>query len=102
MTRMLAPAGVLAVAIWAAGAQAADPANGRRLYETHCVTCHGADGRGVMPGVPDFTRPETLMRTDRRLLSAIRDGTGAGPAFFGILSEAEILDVIAYLRTFTQ
>jgi cytochrome c6 len=32
-------------------------------------------------------------------MSAIRNGKGTMPGYFGVLRDREILDVIAYLRT---
>jgi len=52
-----------------------------------------------MPGAPNFRRLETLMRPDMQLLTSIRNGKGAMPAFFGVMRDREILDVVAYLRT---
>lgn len=83
----------------AGSAGAADIQRGRTLYTTHCAVCHGQDGTPVLPGAPNFRRMETLMRPDMQLMTAIRTGKGAMPAYFGVLREREILDVIAYLRT---
>lgn len=80
-------------------AGAADIQKGRALYFTHCAICHGEAGSPVMPGAPNFRRMESLMRPDLQLMTAIRNGKGAMPGYFGILREREILDVIAHLRT---
>lgn len=80
-------------------ADAADIQRGRALYTTHCAICHGELGTPVMPGAPNFRRMESLMRPDMQLMTAIREGKGAMPGYFGILREREILDVIAHLRT---
>ena len=80
-------------------AQAADPNKGRQLFATHCAICHGASGKSVMPGAPNFDRGEGLLRPDFTLLAAIRSGKNAMPAFQGMLADRDILDVIAYLRT---
>ena len=97
------PAAVLAVVLsaglWAAGAQAADPKNGRTIYNQHCVNCHGERGVPNMPGVPDFSRGERLMQTDLDLIKTISRGKSMMPAYQGLLSENDILDVIAHLRT---
>lgn len=78
---------------------AADPANGRQAYESYCISCHGADGRGVVANAPDFSRGEGLMAPDVTIAQTLRTGKGAMPAFLGILSNTEFLDVVAYLRT---
>jgi len=87
------------LALAACSAGAADINKGGTLYATHCATCHGANGNPVMPGAPNFRRLETLMRPDMQLLTSIRNGKGAMPAFFGVMRDREILDVVAYLRT---
>lgn len=53
-----------------------------------------------MPGAPSFDRGDGLLRPDFTLLASIRAGKNAMPAFRGILSDRDIMDVIAYLRTF--
>jgi cytochrome c6 len=84
----------------APAAQAADPSKGQRLYGSHCAACHGVSGRAKMPGAPDFSQTSPgMMRPDFTLLAAIRSGKNAMPAFQGILSDRDILDVIAFLRT---
>lgn len=80
-------------------ASAADPDKGKRLYNRNCANCHGSNGMGTMPGLPDFSRGEALLQPDVRLKSAIEQGKGLMPAYRGLLTEQEILDVIAYLRT---
>lgn len=83
-------------------ATAADVTKGAQLYSTHCATCHGLKGVPVMPGSPNFARSEGLLQADLSLLGAIRAGKNAMPGYLGILRDAEILDVIAYLRTLRQ
>ncbi len=82
-----------------ATAQAADVFKGRDLYLRHCESCHGGDGRGVLPSAPDFSRGQRLLRSDLDLLRSLRAGKGVMPSYQGILSTNEALDVIAYLRT---
>ena len=89
----------LAFATSAGPAAAADIQRGSTLYLTHCAACHGSGGTPVMPGAPNFRRVESLLRPDTQLLASVRTGKGAMPAYFGILRDREILDVIAYLRT---
>lgn len=81
-------------------AQAADTNKGRQLFDTNCAICHGQTGRSVMPGAPNFGRGEGVMRSDSTLLNSIRNGKNACPSFRGLLADRDIMDVIAYLRTF--
>lgn len=91
--------GAALLAIAAGSAGAADVQRGGTIYSTHCSVCHGVNGTPVMPGAPNFRRMESLMRPDMQLMTAIRNGKGSMPGFFGVLREREILDVIVYLRT---
>ncbi|HWJ93796.1 MAG TPA: c-type cytochrome [Telluria sp.] len=89
----------LALALAAGGAHAADSIKGRTLYQAHCASCHGATGRAVLPGAPNFDQGDGMMRPDITILMAIRAGKNAMPAFQGRLEDRDIMDVIAYIRT---
>ncbi len=99
-------------------ATAAGPADnelrsGRQIYATHCAVCHGDAGRGDGASATGFaTKPADL--TDGRLMnglpddflaSVIRDGGPAQglaptmPPFDRSLSELQITQVIAYVRS---
>ena len=83
----------------AAPAQAADQNKGAKIYSQYCRDCHGNRGVPNAPGIPDFSRNQRLMQSDLALVKSISIGKGMMPAFQGRLSENDILDVIAYLRT---
>lgn len=66
------------------------------LFRRHCVTCHGADGRGKtyvaqsegMPSVADLTQlPD---KSESTIRASITNGKGSMPAFGGRISEAEL------------
>jgi len=78
---------------------AADSRNGEMLYSMNCASCHGVKGAGIMFGVPNFGQGEGLLQTDRAILDSIKNGKNSMPGYQGILSDTEILDVIAYLHT---
>lgn len=88
-----------ALLLLAGGTQAADIFKGREIYELHCQTCHGMDGSSVDPGTPDFSRGESLYVPDSDLVRRLRDGGDMKPAFRGLLTDSEMRDVIAYVRT---
>ena len=80
-------------------AQAADVFNGKEVYEMHCQTCHGVDGSSVEPGIPDFTRGESLMAPDSELFERLWDGMAHMPSYRGMIDDSDLRDVIAYVRT---
>ena len=98
------------IAVPAAAYHLGEPANsgnGKAVYEETCVFCHGAKGKGEIPGVPDLTRKKgPLTKTDLELFHNIADGfespgsSMAMPARGGNpdLSDEEVHDVVAYLR----
>ena len=105
------------------GAGSPDPAQvarGAPLYAKHCASCHGtklegqpdwrirrADGR--LPAPPHDASGHTWHHPDAQLLAITRDGlvppnAPAGyrsdmPAFRGVLTDAEIGAVLAYIRS---
>ena len=82
-----------------APAGASDIFKGREVYELHCEGCHGADGASFEPGVPDFSRGESLFAPDGDLVQRLREGSAMKPSFRGVLTDEELYDVIAYVRT---
>ncbi|UCB55659.1 MAG: cytochrome c [Thiotrichales bacterium] len=79
---------------------AGDFFNGEKIYKTYCQNCHGANGRGLIGGAPNFARGQGLMKTDAGLYETIVAGRNAMPAFRGVLKEEEFFDVITYIRSF--
>lgn len=80
-------------------AEAANPVKGAEIYNLHCAACHGGSGMAVMPGAPNFARNERMVRPDAFILEDIKRGKNAMPAYQGVLSDRDILDVISYMRT---
>lgn len=67
---------VFAVAMLAMqNANAADNAKGKDLYSQSCASCHGGNGKGGIPGVPDFTAKKgVLSQADSVLIDHITNG----------------------------
>lgn len=77
-------------------------------YSASCMACHGDDGSGVMPGVPDLSeRDGALAKADEVLFQAIWAGSGdpasgvAMPPKGGNpdLSESDVQGLIDYMRS---
>lgn len=93
---------MLGLCLWVFGsgaAWAADTNKGGQIYATHCASCHGASGISVMPNAPNFAHGESMMQPDPVIAASIRNGINAMPAFQGILSDSDIMNVVVYLRS---
>jgi mono/diheme cytochrome c family protein len=104
----------LAQAAWADGARhvpvvqaPGNPVAGATVFHQTCVVCHASNGRGTMPGMPDFTRTDgVLTLPTAELESRIMHGFSDGKAPMAMpakgdnpnLSPHDIRDVIAYMR----
>lgn len=93
-----------------------DPARGVELYRERCMLCHGAQGEGwdwskkvakpPIP-VPDLTEvaPE---RSDQYLFDVVKEGgeavgmTRFMPPFGFQLTDAQVWDLVAYMRSLTK
>ena len=99
MTSKIYLTALLLLGVLGGAAQAADTIKGGRLYALHCISCHGGPGVAGAPGSPSFARGQGLMRPDFTLMELTRVGKNAMPAYQGLLSNQDILDIIAYMRT---
>jgi mono/diheme cytochrome c family protein len=87
-----------------------DAANGAKLYKQYCRGCHGEDGRGgahtFMPHIHTLTKKDYIELTpDSYLAEVIAEGGAAFgkssymPSWKSKLSEQEIKDIVAHIRT---
>lgn len=85
----------------------ATAASGQGIYSQTCVACHGIDGSGGLPGVPDFNgKNSPLSKSDATLLKHIEEGFQspgspmAMPAKGGNpdLNAADLQAVLGYIR----
>lgn len=77
-----------------------DAANGQTLYAAKCAPCHGQNGEGGA-GIKLNPNDFVLMETNAQLVEFVltgRPGT-AMAGWKGRLTEAEIADIVAFLRT---
>jgi|SRR5271155_3545535 len=72
------------------------------LYKAKCQACHGVDGTaspiGKKMGALDFTSPDVMKLSDADLIDATTKGKNKMPAFKDKLKDAEIKDLIAYVK----
>jgi mono/diheme cytochrome c family protein len=78
---------------------AADSRAGGALFQEKCSVCHGADGVAKLPGAPSFAKGERLEKADDALKRTVLSGLNAMPPFRGTLSDAQIGDLLAFVRT---
>ena len=53
----------------------AEVISGEQIYVQNCMVCHGDDGSGAMPGVPDLAENKELTATDNKvLIKRIKNG----------------------------
>lgn len=90
---------------------AGDPTKGKVVYEKHCLSCHGTEGKGngpmgtlLIPPAADYTSESTRQRSDAELLQTIKEGRQgtAMRAFKVWLSKQEMRDVLAYVRVLSR
>jgi mono/diheme cytochrome c family protein len=118
--------GAIAFALWQAPPgmdpdDAARVAAGKRVYARHCASCHGAslEGQanwrerlpsGRMPAPPHDASGHTWHHPDAVLFGIVKEGLASGkyappgyrsdmPAFGGVLSDAEIAAVLAFIMS---
>jgi len=100
--------GIAAVAILAATSiTPAFAQAGADTYKAKCAMCHGADGMAGTPagkamGAKPFTSPEYAKASDADLIAATKNGKGKMPAFNGKLTDGQIKDAVAYIRTLAK
>lgn len=79
---------------------------GEGTYRRYCIGCHGADGRGN-GGVTgaDFVAARDVLgqKPDDELIQSVREGKrgerAVMPAHKPVLDDAQIAEVVAYVRT---
>ncbi len=99
MNKALARIAVCVVAFSCVAVSAQDSAQieaGEMLYEEHCASCHGEKLRSS-GAIPDLREMGAGDRA--RFDQVVSDGKGQMPAWQGILSEQELNQLWAYIRS---
>lgn len=85
------------------GAATAISAETKDLYHSKCQACHAPDGSGSTVGkslgAKDFHSPEVSGQSDAALMDVVKKGRGKMPSYDGKLTDAQIKDLINYIRS---
>lgn len=88
-------------------AAAGDLDRGATVYQETCIACHGSDGSGSLPGVPDLAaKTGPLSQDDAVLLKRMADGFQSPGSPMGMpprggdpaLTDADLEAVLKYMR----
>ncbi|MGA8532845.1 MAG: cytochrome b N-terminal domain-containing protein [Candidatus Tumulicola sp.] len=92
------------------GATSAGSANGAKVFQTNCSSCHGATGQGQPGAFPPLANNPVVTGDPNKVIGIVLGGlhgsisvagqsyNGQMPAWKGTLSNGDIADVITYIR----
>lgn len=71
--------------------------DGENAYATHCSFCHGINGEGKSdaPAIPEAIEG----RSDTELYTAVIDGIGSMPGLGSKLTDQEISNIVAFIKS---
>lgn len=77
---------------------------GAEVYRSNCTTCHGESGDAKTPAgqalkAASFKSTDALNKNDAELLAIAKKGKGNMPSWSDSISDKDLRDVIAYIRT---
>lgn len=103
MTSRISAAAVILLAASIA-APAFSQAPGADTYKAKCAMCHGADGLAATPmaknmKIQSFKAPAMVKASDAQFFASTKNGKGTMKGYAGKLTDAQIKDVISYIRT---
>ncbi len=98
---------IVNTAITTNSSNSASNLTGKDIYTQTCIACHGADGTGGLPGVPNFTNKNgRLAKTDDVLIQHITKGFRTPGSAMAMppkggnpnLTASDIKKCLAYIR----
>ena len=77
---------------------------GEATWKAKCAMCHGTDGIGNTPvgknmKLRSLKSPEDIKATDAELFKDTKSGVGKMQGYAGKLTDAQITDVVSFIRT---
>lgn len=99
--------GIVAVAVLCLAGSlvlAQDKANGEKVYKAKCASCHGPDAKGETAAgkvtkARDICSDEVKKETDAAWSEIIVKGKNKMPSYDKKITDADVKDVIAYMRS---
>lgn len=85
--------------------EGADVVHGERMYNTYCAPCHAVEGKGFGPvakrsgTIPGIALSGSSTKSEGYLYLTIRNGGAVMPAYSWAMDDAEMWDVVAYMRS---
>jgi mono/diheme cytochrome c family protein len=88
-------------------ARSQDVANGEKVYKAKCASCHGPDGKGDTAAgkatkARDLGSADVKKESDAEWTDIIVKGKNKMPAYDKKLTDAEVKDVVAYMRSLAK
>ena len=88
---------------------AAATADGKKIYTTYCVACHGDKGKGdgvaaagLQKQPADHTSSAVQSQTDGAIFWKISEGRNPMPSYKAMLSETQRWQLVNYIRTLAK
>jgi mono/diheme cytochrome c family protein len=105
LQNIISATALLALVLVGTNVLAADAQPGKAVYDKHCASCHGNDGKGN-PAIAkalgekglNLTSKEATQKSDEQLMKVVAEGEGKMPAFKS-LSQDEQKQVVTYIRS---
>ncbi|CZI89104.1 Cytochrome c555 [Legionella pneumophila] len=75
--------------------------SGQTTYQKNCMSCHGTNGKGIAPTIPDLTKKDgVLSKPSSILLNSIKQGVGSMPAKGGnpALTDQDLENALDYIK----
>jgi mono/diheme cytochrome c family protein len=94
---------VIALILYSSAVLASAQSGGKNIFASKCALCHGPDGRGNTSigkslKIADLHSDVVQKMSDADLKTVISNGKNKMPPFKGKLTDAQINDVINYIR----
>ena len=81
-----------------AQADASRAGDGKTLFAKNCAACHQASGKGIPGAFPALARNSFVQGPPAEVSTVLLKGRGGMPDFSNSLDDAEIAEVLSYVR----